>query len=130
MPSRIRAKPKIPMPIFRNMLSRKISGSSIPVTGIRTPGTGVAVGVGVGPASSQDTPALLPLTVLKVLSPGSYHMIATLFGRAPSTGVWKPVMLAAGTLIGPPVALPPTTHQTKLISKPFTLLTCQRSTPV
>lgn len=128
MPSRIIAKPKMPMPRFRNMLSRNMAGSSMPVTGIRTPG--VALGVGVGLAGvPQSWPLLVVFSDLVAPVVGSTHMIATVFGSGPSTGVSKVNVLLEGTTIGPPEALPPTIHQTKDTSAEFALLTCQRSVP-
>lgn len=125
IPSMIRAKPKIPMPIFRNMLSRKMLGRSMPVTGMSTSGVGEGVGVGTSLVPSQRVPGFVPVTVLKLPSLGSNHIMATSFGKLPSTGVSKPSELLAGATTGPPVALPPTTHHTKLISKALLLLTCQ-----
>ncbi len=112
----MRAKPKMPIPRLRNMLSRKMAGNSIPVTGINTSGVEVAVGVGLGSAVLQATPVLGPVIVLAVPSAGSIHMIARVFGSGPSMGVSKLMELFAGTTSGPPEAEPPTTHQTMFTS--------------
>ena len=67
------------------------------------------------------------MTVLKLPSLGSNHMIATSVGEL--LGVSSRMLVFAGTAIGPPVALPPTTHHTKLMSKALLLFTCQRTVP-
>src|SRR3972149_9354581 len=56
-------------------------------------------------------------------------MIAIVLGSGPSIGVENVIVPLAGTAVGPPEALPPTTHQTMVISVELALLTCQRRKP-